>query len=351
MSPILSVENICCDYGNQKVIEDLSFTLNQGEIGCLLGPSGCGKSTILKAISGFESVTSGVIKLNDSTISTANHTLAPEKRNIGMVFQDYALFPHLNIADNIGFGICQKKKQERNHIISEMLSLVELEHYRQRFPHELSGGEQQRVSLARALATEPKLLLLDEPFSSLDASMRSRLSLDIRSILKRLDITCILVTHDQREAFMMSDRIGVIEKGTVQQWAHPYEIYHEPFNQFTANFMGRGVYISGTSLSKDTFSTKLGIFKGNRAYNWSTNSDVEILIRPDDVVYSPCSELKGKITEKTFAGASTLYKLTFPSGEEVEALFPSHRDYRIGDIVPVKLDTEHLIVYKKNNPV
>jgi len=262
-----------------------------------------------------------------------------------MVFQDYALFPHLSVNENIAFGL-HINKEEKNRKINELIELVDLAGYEDRYPHELSGGQQQRVALARALAPEPDLLLLDEPFSNLDAELRNRLSLDIRKILKSLGISSILVTHDQKEAFAMSDHIGVIDQGRIQQWGTPYDLYHEPLNHFVACFIGQGSFIKAVTLTPDTFESELGIIQGNRAYNWPKDTQVEILIRPDDVVYQPESKLTARVSSKIFAGTSTQYQLTLESGTTIDALFPSHQDFLIDSVIPVELDAEHLIAYE-----
>lgn len=348
MSLLLEVNHLQCNYNDLAVIKALSFTLTKGDIACLLGPSGCGKSTILRAIAGFEPIVQGHVTLNNEVISSATIQKNPELRKIGMVFQDYALFPHLTVLDNIQFGLTKRKPS--THInVQELIKLVDLTGYENRYPHELSGGQQQRVALARALAPKPDLLLLDEPFSNLDAELRNRLSIDIRNILKSLGISAILVTHDQKEAFAMSDQVGVIDQGKVQQWGAPYELYHEPFNHFVASFIGQGTFIKGTSLSPDTFDTEIGILKGNRAYNWEQGTLVDILIRPDDVVYADNSTLTTHVVGKIFAGTSTQYQLKLASGVVIEALFPSHQDFVIGGTVTINIDTEHLIAYEISN--
>jgi iron(III) transport system ATP-binding protein len=345
LSSLLEVKNIQCNYADLVIIKNLSFSLEKGEISCLLGPSGCGKSTILRAIAGFEPLLQGEILLNNEVITSKNTLLAPEKRKVGMVFQDYALFPHLTIQQNIEFGLSSTKKHKQQKV-SDLIHLVDLEGYEHNYPHELSGGQQQRVALARALAPEPELLLLDEPFSNLDAELRNRLSLDIRNILKTLNITAILVTHDQKEAFAMCDHIGVIDQGSIQQWGKPYELYHEPVNPFVARFIGQGSFIKGTTLTPDTFSSELGIIQGNRAYHWPEKTPVEILIRPDDVVFQLNGRLEVKIRAKIFAGTSTQYQLELNSGNCIDALFPSHQDFNIGERIQVGIDAEHLIAYK-----
>ena len=348
MQGLLTLDKIQCNYNQQVIIKDLSLSLKTGEIGCLLGPSGCGKSTILRAIAGFEPLVNGSISLNQQVISSNRHILAPEKRHIGMVFQDYALFPHLTIAENIAFGLRKKADKKNQKKILELIELVDLNGYEKRYPHELSGGQQQRVALARALAPEPSLILLDEPFSNLDAELRSRLSIDIRAILKELNISAILVTHDQKEAFAMCDNIGVIDRGTIQQWGKPYELYHEPTNRFVACFIGRGSFIKGNILTPDTFSSELGVIEGNRAYRWPHNSEVEILLRPDDIIHDTNSALSATIASKIFAGTSTQYLLQLNSGKKIEAIFPSHQDFQIGEQIKFSIDAEHLIAYLAN---
>ena len=213
----LDIQNTSIAYGSNTVVHDISIQLEKGEIGCLLGPSGCGKTTLLRAIAGFEPITHGKISLNGNVVSQINKILPPEKRQIGMVFQDFALFPHLNVADNIRFGIRHLKRSEQKQRITELLSLIGLEKMRTRFPHELSGGQQQRIALARALAPKPHLLLLDEPFSSMDVELRGELAREVRKILKQEQITAILVSHDQNEAFAMADNIGVMHEGKLQK--------------------------------------------------------------------------------------------------------------------------------------
>lgn len=350
MTQLLKIDDLTCRYDEQDVIAGLSLTLNEGDIGCLLGPSGCGKSTILRAIAGFHPVSGGTISLKDDIISSSKHNVVPEKRPVGMVFQDYALFPHMTIAQNVGYGLHKLANKKRKEKVAEMLTLVNLSDLADRYPHELSGGQQQRVSLARAMAPEPSLILLDEPFSNLDVELRKRLSLDIRDILKSLNMTAILVTHDQHEAFAMCDQIGVIKDGIIQQWDTPYNLYHEPINRFVASFVGQGCFIKGKLVSHVSFETELGIIEGNRAYQWDAGSGVDILIRPDDIVFDPSSSLSCQIISKTFAGTSTLYRLKLNSGTVIEGLFPSHQDLYIGDHININLAADHLIAFQWSEP-
>ncbi|MVW73316.1 ABC transporter ATP-binding protein [Bordetella sp. 15P40C-2] len=244
MADLLELDRIHLAYdtprGPKAVVDELSLTLPSGHIGCLLGQSGCGKTTILRAIAGFEPVRGGHIALDGNIISSPDVQVAPEHRRVGMMFQDYALFPHLTAAQNVAFGLRKlMKKAERAERVREMLALVGLEAAADSYPHEMSGGQQQRVALARALAPSPDLLLLDEPFSNLDVDTRERLAFEVREILISTGHTAILVTHNQAEAFAIADRIGVMNKGHMVQWDTPYNLHHHPVNDFVRDFIRR----------------------------------------------------------------------------------------------------------------
>lgn len=342
---LLDVSNLSCGYDGHAVVQNISFALAEGEIGCLLGPSGCGKSTVLRALAGFISPMAGQIALRGQPLSTPDRIVPPENRGVGMVFQDYALFPHLSIAANIGFGLHRLNRRDRDQRIEEMLELISLQDMGDCFPSVLSGGQQQRVALARAMAPEPALILLDEPFSSLDADLRRRLSLDVRNLLKLRGISAILVTHDQQEAFAMCDHVAVLREGTLQQWDSPFNLYHEPTNRFVAGFIGQGSFIRGRMLTPEAIECELGVIRGNRAYGWESGTPVDFLIRPDDVVHDSQSELRLTVVEKTFAGTSTLYRLRLPSGAEIEALFRSHLDFAVTERVGIRLEADHLIAF------
>ena len=340
---LLNLRNLACGYGEQRIVQNLNLHLNAGDIGCLLGSSGCGKTTTLRAIAGFEPVHEGEITLAGEIISKAGFTLAPEKRRIGMVFQDYALFPHLTVAENIAFGIAKHPRQRE--VVEDMLELVKLDKLGGRYPHELSGGQQQRVALARALAPEPQLLLLDEPFSNLDVELRRRLSHEVRDILKSRGTSAILVTHDQEEAFAVSDHVGVFKEGRLEQWDTPYNLYHEPFTPFVASFIGQGYFIRGQLTSPESVQTELGELRGNRAYTLPQGSAVDVLLRPDDIVHAPYSALKASIVGKSFLGASTLYRLQLGTGSQLEAIFPSHIDHQVGGEVGIEVAADHLVLF------
>ena len=250
----LNVSQLTVRYAGraQPAVDGVSLGLAAGEIGVLIGPSGCGKTTLLRAVAGLEPVSDGEIRLSGQVVSQAGRSVAPEARRIGMVFQDYALFPHLSVERNVAFGIHQWPAPERRARVAEVLGLVGLEGSEAHFPHALSGGQQQRVALARALAPRPQLMLLDEPFSNLDVDLRERLAHEVRGILKAAGATALFVTHDQFEAFAIGDVIGVMNEGHLHQWDDAYTLYHRPATRFVADFIGHGVFAPATLVQRGT---------------------------------------------------------------------------------------------------
>jgi iron(III) transport system ATP-binding protein len=341
----LTLTDVECRYDDHVVVQGLSLHVRAGGVVCLLGPSGCGKTTVLRAIAGFHPLTRGEILFDGCCVSRPGYTLPPEKRRLGMVFQDYALFPYLTVADNIGFGVRQRDNAERRTLVEEILDIVGLTGLARRYPHELSGGQQQRVALARALAPKPRLILLDEPFSNLDIDLRERLSAEVRDILKRQGTTAVLVTHDQHEAFALGDQVGVMHEGRLLQWDTPYNLYHQPNCRFIADFIGQGVFLPGTLLAPDLVETEIGVYKGNRRYHWGKGARIEVLLRPDDIVPDPGSSLQAEVVQKAFKGAEILYTLRLPSGGRVLSLFPSHADHEIGEHVGIRVQAAHLVAF------
>ena len=333
--------------GMQIVLSDLSLTLAQGEIACLLGPSGCGKTTALRAIEGFHPLRSGSIQLMQQEVGSASFQLPPERRNIGMVFQDYALFPHLSVAENIAFGLYRRSKREREQRVAQMLALVGLTELAQQAPHQLSGGQQQRVALARALAPQPALLLMDEPFSNLDVTLRERLALEVRDLLKQTGTTALIVTHDQLEAFALADRIAVLAEGRLQQWGTPMQLYHRPANRFVARFIGEGMMLRGAVGRDGQIDTELGAFRPEQLPQGVASGDpVDLLVRPDDIQHDDASALRARVLAKAFRGAEFLYTLALPSGQQLLSLVPSHHDHAIGEAIGIRLELDHLICFK-----
>lgn len=329
--PLLTLDRVACGYAGQAVVQGLSLALQPGEIGCLLGASGCGKTTTLRAIAGFEPLAGGQIHLSGRCLAKAGFSVAPEQRQIGMVFQDYALFPHLSVAENIAFGLERKPTSQRR--VDELLDRVNLGGLGNRRPHELSGGQQQRVALARALAPSPRLLLLDEPFSNLDVELRRRLSLEVRELLKAQGITALLVTHDQEEAFAVSDKVGVMRDGVLEQWGAPAELYQQPATAWVAKFVGQGYFIPG-QIRGQYLDTELGAIP-LPSDQWAQGSTQHLLLRPEHLVPTADNGLPCTVVHRYFQGACTAYRLRTPRGTELEALLPSSVAAAAGACVPV----------------
>ena len=353
---MLALEHVALSYGAKPVLSDVSFVLSPGQIGCLLGPSGCGKTTALRLIAGFEQLTAGEIRIGAEIVSYPGHSLAPEQRRVGLVFQDYALFPHLDVAKNVAFGLAALPATDRRMRVAEMLDLVGLSHEAEAYPHQLSGGQQQRVALARALAPRPRLLLLDEPFSNLDVELREKLSLEVRDILKQEAITALLVTHDQHEAFAMADVIGVMNHGVIQQWDTPYNLYHQPANRFVADFIGQGVLLPGEVLNSRQVEIELGVLEGSVDGDCSEEGGctqcelgcrVDVLIRPDDIIHDDASLLMAEVERKAFRGADFLYTLKLPGGQRVLAQVDSHHNHAIGEKIGIRLGVDHVVAFRK----
>ena len=349
----LELNGIIQRYGKHIIVDGVEFRLEAGRIACLLGPSGCGKTTLLRCIAGFEEISGGEIRLRGEVVSRAGQRVAPEKRRIGMVFQDYALFPHLTVEENIAFGLGRKPAENTHLRVRQLLATVGLSGQGNKYPHELSGGQQQRVALARALAPRPELILLDEPFSNLDVGLRERLSVEVREILKREGSTAILVTHDQNEAFAMADEIGVMYEGRIQQWDVPYNLYHRPANRFVADFIGQGVLLPGVVAGGTNVEMELGklisdipVECSETCANCGDGCDVDVLLRPDDIVHDDQSPLQAEVLHKAFRGADILYTLRLASGAEVLSLVPSHHNHALGEKIGIRLDADHVIAFK-----
>ena len=347
MTSQLDVQNIDVSYGDHQVLDQISFTLEPGEIGCMLGPSGCGKTTVLRAIAGFEPVHHGRVLVDHVEFSSKGFCVPTEKRNIGMVFQDFALFPNMSVADNIGFGLRSWKPKLRRARIQELLAMIGMPTSAQAYPHQLSGGQQQRVALARAMAPQPGILLLDEPFSSMDIELREQLVREVRNILNQENITAVLVTHDQHEAFAIADRICVINEGRIEQQDSGYNLYHQPCNRFVADFIGQGVIIPAEVVGAFTVKTELGVIASDTPIEAELGALVDVLIRPDDVIHDDDSRETAIVVEKAFRGADFLYFLRTDSGTEILCLAPSHHNHRINERIGIRLNLDHLVVFDR----
>ena len=347
-SPILELRSVSCAYDPSKpAIRNISFSAKEGEILCLLGPSGCGKTTILRAIAGFEPVQSGQIFLSGRLVSSSSETFPTEERRVGMVFQEYALFPHLRVADNIAFGLHHLSRPERNNRVHEMLQLTGLEGFERRYPHELSGGQQQRVALARALVQNPVLLLLDEPFSNLDPDMAGRMRQEVHALLRRMKTTTILVTHDHDEAFAMADRIAVLNQGVLEQMDSPEMIYHLPATQFVADFVGQADFITGV-IRQGLVQTELGEFPNTLTF--AEGSAVLVMIRPDDIHLIPGKSAEPSIVARQFRGSENLYAIRLPSGQIVHSSESSTSVYQEGTAVELRVSATHTVLFPAEQP-
>lgn len=351
----LTVSELAVRYAarTHPTIDGISLGLAAGEIGVFIGPSGCGKTTLLRAVAGLEPLSAGQIHLGDTLVSRAGYALAPEQRRIGMVFQDYALFPHLTVGRNVAFGIHPLPKAQQSARVAEVLSLVGLEGSAERYPHELSGGQQQRVALARALAPRPQLMLLDEPFSNLDVELRERLAHEVRGILKAAGATALFVTHDQLEAFAIGDRIGVMHGGRLHQWDDAYALYHRPATRFVADFIGHGVFAPATlvrSATGVTAQTPLGELLDLQECPLPSaypEGQCDVLLRADDIVHDDAAPVQAQIVRKAFRGSEFLYTLRLAQGLTVLAHVPSHHNHDIGQWIGIRPQVDHVVTFAR----
>jgi iron(III) transport system ATP-binding protein len=354
----LNVSQLRVRYGQQPqaAVDGVSLGLQAGDIGVLIGPSGCGKTTLLRAVAGLERASSGSIVLQGETVSDGTHHMPAEQRRIGMVFQDYALFPHLSVGRNVAFGIHSLPRAERAHRVAEVLALVGLDGLQERFPHELSGGQQQRVALARALAPNPRLLLLDEPFSNLDVDLRERLAHEVRAILKAAGATALFVTHDQLEAFAIGDVIGVMHEGHLHQWEDAYALYHRPATRFVAEFIGHGVFAPAQIQqvgNAATVQTALGALQDMDECPLPTayaGGLCDVLLRADDIVHDDHAPVKAQIIRKAFRGSEFLYTLRLSSGETLMTHVPSHHNHALGEWIGIRAEVDHVVTFARAGP-
>lgn len=343
-APILELRSVSCAYDpHRPAIRDISFSAREGEILCLLGPSGCGKTTVLRAIAGFEPVRSGEIFLSGRRVSSSSDTIPTEERHVGMVFQEYALFPHLRVVGNIAFGLGHLSRSDRENRVQEMLRLTGLEGFERRYPHELSGGQQQRVALARALVQNPVVLLLDEPFSNLDPDMAGRMRQELHTLLRRMKTTTILVTHDHDEAFAMADRIAVLNHGVLEQMDSPEIIYHLPSTPFVADFVGQADFITG-HVRQGMVHTELGVFPNTLAAE--EEAPLVVMIRPDDIHLLPNKSAGPRIVARQFRGSENLYTVRLGSGQIVHSSESSTSVYQEGTAVELRVSATHTVLFR-----
>ncbi len=342
----LEIENISLNLDSDRILDNLCLSVNEEEILSIIGPSASGKTSLLRVIAGFENITTGKIKLNGQVVDDTSIVIEPQKRNVGIIFQDLALFPHLSCAENITFGISRLPTEEQIQRLRRLEEVLSITGISKKFPHEISGGQQQRVAIARALAPKPEILLLDEPFSALDEELKEKLLADVKILLKEEKITTIVITHNIKEAFQLSDKIAFLNDKKIIQIDSPYNIYHKPMTREIANFCGIGSFINGKIVDANYVLTDLGRHFGETApYEIGTN--VDIMIRPDDVIHDDNSTKSAQVVGKIFHGSDFLYKLKLSNGENIFCYTPSHHDHAVNEVIGIKSEMDHLILFSK----
>ncbi|KZN48366.1 ABC transporter ATP-binding protein [Pseudoalteromonas luteoviolacea] len=331
----LSIESLQYSYDGHVVIDDLDLQVKENEIVCLLGSSGCGKTTTLKAIAGLLKPQNGAIHIGSMCVNSKGVCVPPQNRNVGMMFQDYALFPHLTVTQNIAFGLGKLSRAERQARVDEMLELVLLSDFGKRYPHELSGGQQQRVAIARALAYRPNLLLLDEPFSNIDAQVRFQLISDIRSIIKDQKVSAIFVSHSKDEAFAFSDRLAIMHKGKIEQLGCPTELFQTPKSKVVAEFLGQGVYLDAKPSGNDSFQTSFGLVNSLTEQSKSQDQG-KIFVRPSNIELFNTDAGDVKVNQERFVGTEYLYAVEL-QGQQLEIAKPADKPLDLSKPISLKI--------------
>jgi iron(III) transport system ATP-binding protein len=347
----LEIQNTTFVASKLNKVLDFNLTIkNEGDIICLLGPSGIGKTTILRSISGLQKIPKGSISLKGKILSSEKEHIEPEKRNIALSFQDNSLFPHYTILDNINFGAKRNRYSKYNFKAAELIQILHLEGLEDKFPHQISAGEAQRVSLARSLMSKPDLLLLDEPFSNIDESLKVELQLNIKKILKKNKITTIMVTHDSYEAFYMADYCGIILSQTMKQYDTPYNIHHYPNSIEVVNFLNKGILVDAIVLDDCSVEHKcLGVIKGDFVKKFPKGTDVKLLVQPEDLEHDDKSKLQLKIIDRKFRGTNFIYTLKTKNNDLIPVFVHSHHIHQheveenFGIKTPIYID--HLVCF------
>lgn len=353
MKPVMvKLENLSLRLSAYPVVSGVSLDVDEGELVCLLGPSGCGKTTTLRAIAGFETPQHGSISIAGRMVSGGSHQVPPQQRDVGFLFQDFALFPHLTIAANVGFGLAHLRAGEADDRIREMLQQTRMSEHAQKYPHMLSGGQQQRVALARALAPRPRLMLLDEPFSDLDTSLRGHIREETLRILKATGVTTIMVTHDPEEAMLMADRIALMRDGQIVQVGSPEALYRTPVDGFTAAFFGETNHFEGV-VDQGFVRTAVGRLAAD---GYQDGSKLDVYLRPDAVSIgsaggAPQSSDRLRVCSIRFAGPNALVQLGIEGGntphQHLEARLPGHFEWSVGDKVEITIDRQQTYLFEK----
>ncbi|MFC7199459.1 ABC transporter ATP-binding protein [Halospeciosus flavus] len=347
---VLCLDDVTKAYGTETAVTDVSIDIRDGELLTLLGPSGCGKTTTLRLMAGLERPTEGRIELADEPVADETTFVEPEERGVGIVFQDFALFPHLSTRENIAFGLTDADQEETDERVDELLDLVGLSGMGERRPDQLSGGQQQRVALARSLAPEPDILLLDEPFSNLDVRLRVEMREEVRRILKEAGVTAVSVTHDQEEALSISDRVAVMNDGQVEQVGDPEAVFEHPKSRFVASFLGQAGFLSAR-VSQESIDTTIGSFQPDLLKGLAdeyVGAMVDVLVRPDDLRLTPApaeNEADGRIVQRQYTGPSFVYHVELANGDVVRCLHNHAENFDVGQAVHVDLVADHSLAW------
>jgi iron(III) transport system ATP-binding protein len=345
---VLELADASKDYDTETAVQDLSLAVRDGELLTLLGPSGCGKTTTLRMIAGLEAPTAGEIRLDGECVAGDDRFIDPERRDVGIVFQDFALFPHMTVAENVGFGLTDADADERDRRVDDLLELVGLESFHGRTPDQLSGGQQQRVALARALAPEPDLLLLDEPFSNLDIRLRVRMREEVRRILKQAGVTAVSVTHDQEEALSISDRVAVLSDGHLEQVGRPEAVFEQPESRFVAEFLGRAGFLSGT-VEREGVRTGIGTFEPTTLQGLTDDYEgtpIDVLVRPDDLEAIPVADGgDGRIVHRQYTGSSFIYRVELDTGDVIHCEHNHTTDIDLDRRVDIEFVADHSLAW------
>jgi iron(III) transport system ATP-binding protein len=326
------------------ILDDVNLKIDTGEIVSLMGSSASGKTSLIRSIAGFHNITSGIIQIDGQIVDDSIRRSDVAMRNVGVIFQDLALFPHLTVRENICFGLNNIDSAQQQNRAKKLEDLLSIENITDRYPNQISGGQQQRVAIARAIAPKPNLLLLDEPFSALDYELKDNLMNDIMKLIKSENITAILITHSAEEAFKMSDKIAFISSNTITQFANPYDLYHRPNSKEIANFFGISSYIKAKITDSSHINCILGDFVG-MVDQYNKDDKVELLIRPDDIIHDDNSLFSAKVTKKTFRGSDFLYELELKDGQKIFCYAPSHHNHQVNEVIGIKLDLDHLVTF------
>lgn len=338
---MISVNSVSKSFGDVEAVHDARLEVSSGEILALLGPSGCGKTTLLRLLAGFEDPDDGEIVIDGQTVATPNTSVAPEQRHVGMVFQDYALFPHLAVADNVGYGIPRAERELR---VPAVLAVVGLCGLGDRYPNELSGGQQQRVALARALAPGPDVILLDEPWSNIDPLLRASMRDELARVLRSIGVTVVLVTHDREEAFSLADRIALMHDGEIVQSGVPEDLYHSPSTRWAASFVGPANFVPGY-VANGHVETPLGKFPLRSPHE---RENVDVLIRPETIALEPDPRGPAQVVRREFRGHDVFYGLELDDGTALCSQRPSTESARLGDRVRLRPHEAPVTVFSSN---